>query len=461
MAWLIKGLAWLLIGVMALVATIWWVWATGLDLFWSLAGLVVAGISLHRSIKAFVEFWRGRISERVEIEVAAEKDTYLPGDVVNVSVRVLGKEELDIQEGRAALVCANRYIYRYTTTDSDGDHVTRTSEVTEEAEAGNERILDEGTIMSGSYSGRDLAFKIPLTAPPSAGGEITNVEWKVRVTLLIGGAPDVIEEMPLTVLSTSESYANWAENAPELDSSGVCDMEFRLPSRSLRIGERIEGTFVLTPRQDFEARSLRVELVRREIVPRASGNTSESVQASQVVDESSQFQVGLSREYAFAMDLPEVAGPSLKTEQTYVGWWLRAVVDRGLAFDYELKQLLNVYNGPTITSDRCPECGAEIPQGSSVCANCGETVSQEDAPMWSQQDAPPRMLPTGEALTATEPPQHPPVFAPPETPPQAPPSGPGRAHRKVVLILFAGVAGLILVSFLIFSLFFILLLFAS
>ena len=254
MAWLIKGLAWLLLGVLALVATIWWVSNTGLDLFGLIVGLVVAGFSLYRGLKAFVEFWRSRISEKVEIQVAAEKDTYLPGDVVNVSVRVTGKEDLDIQEGRVALVCANRYIYRYTTTDSDGHSDTRSREVTEEVEAGNERILDEGTIVSGSYTGRALVFKVPLTAPPSASGEITNVEWKVRVTLLIRGAPDVIEELPLTVLSTSESYANWAENAPELDSSGVCDMEFRLSSRSFRIGERIEGSLVLTPRQDFEAR---------------------------------------------------------------------------------------------------------------------------------------------------------------------------------------------------------------
>jgi hypothetical protein len=179
MAWLIKGLAWLLLGVLALVA-IWWAWNTGLELFWPFVGLLVAGISLHRSLKAFVEFWRSRLGQRVEIQVAAEKDTYLPGDAVNVSVRVSGKEDLDIQEGRVALVCANRYIYRYTTTDSDGDHVSRTSEVTGEAEAGNERILEEGTIRSGSYSGRDLVFKIPLTAAPSASGEITNVEWKVR-----------------------------------------------------------------------------------------------------------------------------------------------------------------------------------------------------------------------------------------------------------------------------------------
>ena len=97
MAWLIKGLAWLLLGVLLALVAIWWSWNTGLlGLFWLFVGVLVAGLSLHRSIKAFVEYWRSRISERVEIEVAAEKDTYLPGDVVNVSVRVTGKEDLDI-----------------------------------------------------------------------------------------------------------------------------------------------------------------------------------------------------------------------------------------------------------------------------------------------------------------------------------------------------------------------------
>ncbi len=49
MAWLIKGLAWLLLGVLAPVA-IWWAWSTGFELFWPFVGLLVAGISLHRSL---------------------------------------------------------------------------------------------------------------------------------------------------------------------------------------------------------------------------------------------------------------------------------------------------------------------------------------------------------------------------------------------------------------------------
>ena len=249
-----------------------------------------------------------------------------------------------------ALVCANRYVYQHATTDSDGDEVYQTKKATDEVAASDERILEEKTIMPGSYSGHELAFEVPAAAAPSASGEITNVEWKIRVTLSVRGAPDVIEEMPLTVLSTSESYAGWAERDPALDSRGECDMEFRLPSRTFRLGERIEGTLVVTPHQDFKARTLRVELVRAEGVSRDAGNYSQTVQAGEVVDESPRYQTGSSREYAFAMDVPEAAGPCLETAQTYAGCWLMATVERRMAFDPNLQVALNVYNGPTTTA---------------------------------------------------------------------------------------------------------------
>jgi hypothetical protein len=56
------------------------------------------------------------------------------------------------------------------------------------------------------------------------------------------------------------------------------------------------------------------------------------------------------REYAFAMDVPESAGPCLETDLTSVTWWLRATVERRMAFDPNLQVALNVYNGPTTTA---------------------------------------------------------------------------------------------------------------
>src|SRR5215210_8152202 len=106
MTWFTKAMAWLLLGVVLALAAI-WSWSAGLNPYWPVIFVAFAGFSLYRSYKAFVEVWRSRLSKRVEIEVAAEKDTYLPSDAVNVSVKVTGKEELDIEEGRVALVCAN------------------------------------------------------------------------------------------------------------------------------------------------------------------------------------------------------------------------------------------------------------------------------------------------------------------------------------------------------------------
>jgi hypothetical protein len=350
MAWWIKGLAWLLAGVLLTLATI-FSWRANVSLFWPFLCVIFAGVSFSRSYKAFIEVWRSRLSEMVEVQVTAEKDTYAPGDVVKASVRVLGKEELEVEEGRVALVCTNRYVYRYSTTDSDGDHVHRTREATDEVEVAGERILEKQTIRPGSYSAHDLTFAVPSTAAPSASGEITNVEWKVRVTLPVRNAPDVFKELPLTVLSTPESYASWTESAPDFDSQGMCEMTFRLPRRSFRVGERIQGTLVVTPRQDFRARSLLVELARVEVVSRDSGNVSETVEASKVVDESPEYHTGSAREYAFAMAVPGTAGPCLETDQTYVAWTLRATLKRRMAFDPALKLLLNVYNGPTTKSE--------------------------------------------------------------------------------------------------------------
>jgi Arrestin (or S-antigen), C-terminal domain len=348
-AWLIKGLAWLLMAViLALVAV--WTWSAGLNPYWPVICVAFAGFSFYRSYKAFVEVWRSHLSKRVEIEVTADKDTCLPGDAVNVTVNVTGKEELDIEEGRVALVCANRYVYQYETTDSDNNTVYRTKEATDEVAAGDERILEEKTILPGGYSGHEVAFELPPAAAPSASGEITNVEWKIRVTLSVRGAPDVLKEIPVTVLSSSETYASWADSDPDLDTHGLCDMQFRLPNRTFRLGEHIEGTLILTPQQDFKGRALRVELARAEYVSRGSGNSSETVEASEVLEESPRYETGSSREYAFAMDVPEGAGPCLETDLTHVSWTLRAVVNRRMAFDPEMQLWLNVYNGPTTTA---------------------------------------------------------------------------------------------------------------
>jgi len=59
--------------------------------------------------------------------------------------------------------------------------------------------------MPGSDSAHEVAFEAPFYAEPSKGGLLPNYEWKIRVTLVVRRIPDVIEELPLTVLPSFES----------------------------------------------------------------------------------------------------------------------------------------------------------------------------------------------------------------------------------------------------------------
>jgi len=145
------------------------------------------------------------------------------------------------------------------------------------------------------------------------------------------------------------------------------------------------------------------------------------VEASEVVDESTQIQTGSSREYAFAMDVPEAAGPCLETEQTYVGWWLRATMVRGMAFDPDLQQLLNVYDD----SLTLPQPRRRDRAWSERLRRLRGSRLSGETPVWAHQDAPSGAFSTGQTPTAFETPREQTVFAPP----QAPPSGNGKTQR--------------------------------
>ncbi len=453
---IIRGLLWTLAGILALVAGI-----AAFSYLESFAGVILllwslgfAVMFVKRGLRAFVEYWRSRLSEKVELTLETDKNAYVTGETIGVTAGIVGREELDIEEGRVELVYANRYVYKYRSSDSHGHSSYRTREVTEEKVATGVRILEKGTLLAGSYSRHEPVLNVPSSAPPSSDGEITSVSWEIRLTLAVRGAPDVMLKRPATILSSPQSYANWAETPPELDSSGMCEMEFALPSRSFRVGERVEGTLLLNPLDDFEARSLRIELARCENVSRSSGNVLEAVEASVAVEERAWFRSGTSREYPFALEVPPGAGPCLKTEQSSVGWWLRAVVDRELTLDYGLNVLLNVYNGPSPAALRCPKCGTGTEVGARFCTDCGKAIPWQESLVPAPQDA--RFgASAGRTMTvATSPPRQESGSGEPASLATPPPPGADRSQRKATLIVLAAVAALVLIPFVLFALVF-------
>ena len=171
------------------------------------------------------------------------------------------------------------------------------------------------------------------------------MEWKIKATLEIPDALDIAEEVPITVLSQAPSVPPGSGSVGEF--SGDCGMELVLPAVSFGPGERIEGKFTVTPQEDLEARALRVELVRREIVTRGVGNKEETVEARDTVAENLDFGAWVPQEHLFGLTLPEdISCPSLRTRQSHVEWWMRAVVDRPAALDCVVEQPIDLHTGP-------------------------------------------------------------------------------------------------------------------
>lgn len=211
----------------------------------------------------------------------------------------------------------------------------------------SETILDGSTIRQGEQLQRSASLTIPPGAIPSGEGEITDVRWKAGVVLSRRHALDPDEETTVEVLSLPAAYADRAATPPELDAPDDWELDFRRPrGRTARTGESVAGTLLVKPSEELEPQEVRVELVRREEVPRGEGKVSEAVASSVVVEEQPSLGLRVPREFAFDLAVPEGACPTLQTDRSTVRWYLRGVVARRLRSDYNLLAELNVHSGP-------------------------------------------------------------------------------------------------------------------
>ena len=88
---------------------------------------------------------------------------------------------------------------------------------------------------------------------------------------------------------------------------------------------------------------VRVELVRKEHVPRGRGNEAETVVASTVLAGETRFEPGAPVELPFRLTVPPDVAPCFRTGQSTLGYELKGVGGRRLRSDYNVRQALNVY----------------------------------------------------------------------------------------------------------------------
>lgn len=301
----------------------------------------------------------GIFGERPEVTIETDAAVYRGGDTIRAVVRIAGKDDLDVQEARVELVCVNTYVYWHS--KRDGPRVRRTA--IDEHVVQSARVLEAGVVRAGSVSEHSIAFTLSTAAPATGAGAISAIAWAVRAVLNVRLRPDVRAETPVTVRVPNAAYAWQAESAARSDATD-CELAFELPSRHLLAGEAIDGGFLVTPWVAIDADAIRVELVRREEVPReewgtafapvevggchasprGKGNAHEEVVADEVIATESKLSAGTEHPFPFRLVVPSAAYPTTRTDNTQVGWLLRGVISRRLRPDDHLLLDVNVYN---------------------------------------------------------------------------------------------------------------------
>lgn len=287
------------------------------------------------------------------LSVTVEPDRIWPSQQVQVRVEVGGEVDDKVRGVAAGLRCVNRYAYE--DRDSDGDTHTRHSTQTVHEEA-----LPLGSGGPPPVGQHAVTLTLPANAPPSASG---TVEWQAWARVDRPGR-DVNEEAPLGVLAWSPLSAQDAQTP--LQTSADCAVGFEgLSSRSVRPGEQLTGTLVVTPSDDVKATEVRVEL-RATKTSHSRGRVEEKLQDAGVpLAAAIPLAAGQTQRWPFAIHVPPDAVPSLRTELTTIRWQLVGVVARRMRPDHRPGRR----PGPSRLGTCAGGTSASAPRPSGACSD--------------------------------------------------------------------------------------------
>jgi Arrestin (or S-antigen), C-terminal domain len=284
------------------------------------------------------------LGPKADIQVALDRDSVLPGETVEATIRILGgRKDLAIQEGRLELDYENEYRYRHQ-VGSGSTRRTKESKATDRAVLDSVRFLEAGHVAADTSYEATASLTVPADAVPSAEGEITKVRWRVVATLARPHAMDVHRRVPLTVLAQASATLD----APDVETRDDVELSFRLDREHFGPGDSVQGTLVATPLQACGMNEARVELVRREDVPRNDGNTKEVQEAVAILESDVRLSLGAPREWPFQLQLPAVVVPCLQTEHSRVTWLLKGIGSRRIRRDYRVTQPIDVHTAPHV-----------------------------------------------------------------------------------------------------------------
>lgn len=282
----------------------------------------------------------------ITIDLDRPDGRYAPGDVVGANITLAAEKGGKVREVRAGLVLQHRYQVIDQRRDSDGDWRDSYEWRTNENWIGREALAPEGSLPSGYKETRRFDWQIPADAPATSAGDIIQVTWAVKVTVDRAMAKDQNEEVELRVVVPPTGEHIQPGLYGEMNTNSGVVMQLDLPTLELVEGDTLQGRLLVDPSQSFDAREVRVELIRDERVSAGDKvhQKQKSVEKVQLA-QSPKLVPGTPVSYDFALPVPTAGAPSHDTGATTVTWLVVGTIDRPMRGDYTVTQWVGVYNG--------------------------------------------------------------------------------------------------------------------
>lgn len=279
---------------------------------------------------------------------AAQVYPYYPGETVHASVALVSDKEIKIREGRIALVYQEEYQYKHhhRTTDSHGHSRTSvaTAWATDEREINRQVFLSETSLPAGTQKTYEFDLPIPTQAAPSARAEIVHIKWMVKATLDRKMAGDIEDKVDLPVFTGASGASAQPVEAGVSNEPDEADLIFSLPGKEWVMGDTIAGRLLINPKKEFDVTEVRVELVRRERVPRDLGNEHETSIPVKLSD-GTRLTPGQSQSLLFNIAIPSPVPATFSTPNSSLDWVLKGVLARRLRKDSFAEEKIVIYNG--------------------------------------------------------------------------------------------------------------------
>lgn len=226
-----------------------------------------------------------------------------------------------------------------------------------------DEVFAEDVAMEGGVTQRfPVRLRLPQAAPPTVKGKYARISWELSASILTradwlptsdgwlanlarGRAAHCQQE--LVVFSRSD--VDPMDGLPLLDELPVSrsyrsvTMDLSLDSAQVANGGIVTGNLSVKARSAFRARELRVELTRWE---RSGSKQARVIERSEILQRPAILTADEETHWAFRLAVPDPLMPSVLAHHTFVGWQVRAVIDRKLRPNQSVSQLLHVYTSP-------------------------------------------------------------------------------------------------------------------